>query len=495
MLTLDSRLENIRDMKKLFLLTFFAALTFSCEDALVEVPKDFLSSVNFWQNQDDAEAGLRGIYNVDLIDPFNQQFLECHSDFAKGRGSWAAISFWDASMDNTHIGRATTYWWNRPYTAINRANTVLDNVPAIDMDETRKNEILAEAKFNRAWNYFNLVRGYGPVPLRLHATKDLSSVDAPRAPVADVYAQIIADLQDAETNLPNSVGANTRRPTKWSATMVLAQVYLTMENWSMAATKAEEVVNSGMYSIIPISTPDDFYKIFATRPTSEDLLSVHYSATIQDSYVYTLHVGRVPAYNNTSTGYFTTLPVTTTILGDAWDDNDLRKSFNLYTEYVDASGNLVQLPAQTPVLFKKVIAKPDGTRSNARYYLRFTENYLIYAEAAAMANGAPTAQALEYLNVVRRRAYGYPPFATSPVDYPAGMTLQEFRDTVILERAYEFICEQRRWWDLLRTGKAKEAIEAAFGIPFDNARLLWPVPEDEINNNGAIDHADQNPGY
>lgn len=472
-----------------------ACFTLSCEDDLIETPRDFIANVNFWQTEEDAEAGVRAIYRIDLIDPFNDQFLELHTDFAKGRGSWLTISNWGTAMDNTQIGRADTYWWRRPYQAINIANNALDNIPRITMDETKKKALLAEARFMRAWFYFHLVRGFGPVPLRITATKDASSIDAPRAPVSEVYDQIIEDLSIAETDLPNSVGTQTRRPSKWAAKMVLAQVHLTLENWTEAAAKAEEVISSGQYAIIPVSTSDDFYNIFAKRPTTEDVMSIHYSATIQDSYVYTLHQANVPAYNKNTSGFFTTIPVTTTVLGAAWDDNDLRKSFNLYTQYVNANGVLVNLPGTNPILFKKVIARPDGVRSNARYYLRFTENYLIYAEAAAMAAGSPTAQALEYLNIVRRRAYGYDPFAPSAVDYPGGMTITDFRDAVILERAYEFINEQRRWWDLLRTGKAKEAIGAAFNVTVSDTRLLWPIPSDEINNNGALSQADQNPGY
>lgn len=482
-------------MKKILTLILLTIFTVACEDQLDEIPKDFVSSANFWTDESDAEAAVKSIYQVDLIDPFNDQFLELHTDFAKGRGSWASISFWQSVFDNTHIGRTTTYWWNRPYQAINRANNVLAYVPDIDMNEEKKKSLLAEARTMRAWHYFNLVRGFGPVPLRLEATKDLSTVDAPRASEAEVYAQIIEDLKIGETDLPNSFGTSTRRPSKWAAKMLLAQVYLTMENWSEAAAKADEVINSGQFAIIPVTTADDFYDIFAKRPTTEDVMSIHYSSTMQDSYVYTLHQANIPAYNSNSSGFFTTLPVTTTIIGSAWDNNDLRKSFNLYSSYVNKSGNTVNLPAQNPILFKKIIAQPDGTRSNARYYLRFTENYLIYAEAAAMAAGGPTAQALEYLNVVRRRAYGYDPFTVSPVDYPGGMTLADFRDAVILERAYEFINEQRRWWDLLRTGKAKAAIEAAFGVTFNEARLRWPIPQDEINNNGALDQSSQNPGY
>ena len=482
-------------MKNLSLFIILLFLASSCEDVLEEVPQDFVSSANFWQREEDAETAVKGIYSVDLDDPYNDQFLELHSDFAKGRGSWSSLSFWDDGFDNTHIGRANNYWWDRPYRAINRANGAIANIPNIDMDETRKKSLIAEALFMRAWNYFNLVRAYGAVPLRLEPTEDLSAVDVPRTPEATVYAQIIEDLTVGETDLPNSQGNNTRRPSKWAAKMLLAQVYLTLENWSLAASKAEEVINSGEFAIIPVSTPDDFYDIFAKRPTTEDVMSIHYSTTIVDSYVYTLHRGNIPEYNNNSSGFYTTLPVTTTIIGAAWDNNDLRKDFNLYTEYVNSSGNTVSLPSSSPILFKKVIAQPDGTRSNARYYLRFTENYLIYAEAAAMAAGAPTAQALEYLNIVRRRAYGHDPFAPSVDDYPGGMTLTQFRDAVILERAYEFINEQRRWWDLLRTGKAKDAIEAAFGVTFNEARLKWPLPLDEINNNGAISQTDQNPGY
>jgi starch-binding outer membrane protein, SusD/RagB family len=97
--------------------------------------------------------------------------------------------------------------------------------------------------------------------------------------------------------------------------------------------------------------------------------------------------------------------------------------------------------------------------------------------------------------VVRRRAYGYDPFTPSPADYPGGMSISDFRNAVILERAYEFINEQQRWWDLLRTGTAKQAIGDAFGVTVSDARLLWPIPQEEINTNNAISQTDQNPGY
>src|SRR5262245_41222864 len=143
-------------MKKLASFTFCFLILCSCEDQLAEVPKNFISSANFWRNAEDAEAAVKGLYRVDLIDPFDEQFLEIHSDFAAGRGSWAPLSIWQSPMANAEIGRAATYFWNRPYQIINNTNTVIENVPDIDMAEERKIVLLAEARFLRAMQYFNL---------------------------------------------------------------------------------------------------------------------------------------------------------------------------------------------------------------------------------------------------------------------------------------------------------------------------------------------------
>src|SRR5690606_37402409 len=124
----------------------------------------------------------------------------------------------------------------------------------------------------------------------------------------------------------------------------------------------------------------------------------------------------------------------------------------------------------------------------------YAEAFLFYAEAACRAEGGPSALALERLNTIKRRAYGYALDTPSPVDYPAGMGEEAFVYAVLQERAYEFLIERRRWWDLKRTGKAKEAF-AAIGKTLIDERLLWPIPEDEINNNPAIGQEDQNLGY
>ncbi|MEZ4970222.1 MAG: RagB/SusD family nutrient uptake outer membrane protein [Flavobacteriaceae bacterium] len=483
-------------MKNIFLIIVTTLLLSACDKALEEVPKDFVSKANFYKNEQDAEAAIAGAYagmQNDFFGITNYLMSELHGDYLFGRGSQAPITIWNQIMDQRNIGRCATNW-SSFYTTINRANAVLDNVPNIeDIDANTQKQILAEARFLRALCYFELVRGWGPVPLKTIESIDLSAVEAPRAPESEVYDLIVQDCQIAENDL-GEVGAETGRASKWAAKMLLAHVYLTMENWTGAAEKANDVITNGPFSLITVAESDDFYKIFAVDTSTEDIMSMHHSETKTSTIPNYLHrAGNIP-YNYSSGGVFAWLPDLNSFIGDSWDNNDLRKNFNLYTEIQNADGDWVPLPSTTPVLFKKFITNTSGISLYSVPIYRFTEAYLFYAEASAMADGAPSNLALERLNMIKRRAYGYDPTAVSPVDYPSGMSGDAFRDAVIQERAYEFITERRRWFDLKRTGKVKEAFAAA-GKTIIDERLLYPIPEDEINNNPAIGQQDQNPGY
>lgn len=483
-------------MKKL-LYILLPALLLSCDNMLDEVPKDFVSRANYYQNEADAQGAINGAYAALSPDYFGgityHLLIELHGEFLNGRGSQAPISVVDQVLDQQNIGRAGTSW-SALYTAINRSNAVLDNVPKIVMDETLKSRILAEAHFIRALAYFELVRGWGAVPLRVSETTAATPLEAPRAPESEVYALIIADCQAAENALPLSVGAETGRASVWAAKMLLAHVYLTMGNWPDAAVKAEEVISSGNFSLVTISEPDDFYKIFASETSSEDIMAVHHAATQSSSVPIYLHRGGTPPWNYNTGGNYAWLPNINSFIGASWDDNDLRKGFNLYTQYQNSQGQWVNLPSSSPILFKKFVTDANGLGISPLPIYRYAEALLFYAEASARAESGPSALALERLNMIKRRAYGYDPNAVSPVDYPAGMSEDAFVDAVLQERAYEFLIERRRFFDLKRTGKVKEAF-AAVGKNFIDERLFFPIPESEINNNPAISQSDQNPGY
>lgn len=481
-------------MKKVIILIVLAISVSSCQKELQEVPKDFISKANFYKNEADAEAAITGTYSS-LADNYGITywlFLVNHADYENGRGSQAPISDFSQILDVANIGRASAIW-SSFYQTINRANSVLDNVGNINMDESVKTKILAEAHFLRALAYFDLVRGFGPVPVKTKESVDISEVASPRKPVDSVYDLIIEDGLAAEAGLPESVGDATGRASKWAAKMLLAEVYLTREKWAEAAKEAEDVINSGPYALIKVQESNDFYKIFATVTSSEDIFSIHHSDSRQSSLPNYLHRPNTPPYNNSSGGVYAWLPNMSSFLA-TWDSKDLRRDFNLYTKYIGPNGDSVSLPSATPILFKKFTNDPSGLAIYSAPIYRFTEAFLIYAEAASMANGSPTALALERLNMIRRRAYGYDPGVPSPVDYAAGMSINDFRDAVLMERAKSFIVEGKRWWDLKRTGTVKEAM-AAVGRTVIDARLLWPVPQEEIDNNPAISQEDQNPGY
>lgn len=483
-------------MKKL-LYILIPALLLSCDNMLEEVPRNFVARANFYQNEIDAQGALNGAYAAIGPDFFGITYyllIELHGDFLNGRGSQAPISLVDRVLDQQNIGRATS-GWNSIYSAINRANAVIDNVPGIvNITDEAKNRILAEAYFLRALCYFELVRGWGAVPLRTSEATYATDLAAPRAPESEVYALIIDDLTKAEQSLPNTVGSEKGKASVWAAKMLLAHVYLTTGNYAGAAEKANDVINSGNYSLVEVDDSEDFYNIFAANDSPEEIMSVKHSTNRQSDLPFYLHMGSTRPYNYNTTGFFGWLPDKNSFIGDDWDEADLRKDFNLYTQYQNAQGAWVNLPATAPVLFKKFITDDEGLRIYSAPIYRYAEALLFYAEAAARAEDGPSALALERLNMVKRRAYGYDPNEVSPVDYPAGMNEEEFVEAVLYERSLELMLERRRFFDLKRTGKVKEAFTAV-GKTFIDDRLFFPIPENEINNNPALSQADQNPGY
>ena len=175
-----------------------------------------------------------------------------------------------------------------------------------------------------------------------------------------------------------------------------------------------------------------------------------------------------------------------------WDASDLRKSYNLYKWDIGLGPN--------SVLYRK-FRDPAATNANGAGndypWYRYADLLLIHAEAASRAANGPTAEAIESLNEVHRRAYGYDPKTPSPVDFSIGdYDSQSFLDLVVKERGYETMYEGKRWLDLKRLGIAKDVILAVKGKTVADKMLLWPIPNSELAYNTALDPvADQNPGY
>lgn len=467
----------------------------ACTKILEEVPKNFISPENYYQNEKDAEGAIIGVYSSNFLNDTYINFNGLQTDNALARGSFTSIGNFNQVIASDQIGRVDGLWttW---YRTINRANVVLDRVPQIiDINEATRARILAEAYFLRAFSYFALLKDFGPVPLRTVETSGATEKGVPRATVDQVNELMINDLLIAEKDLPETVGNETGKASKWAAKMLLAQVYLNKEDWTNAAQKADEIIKSNNFSLVEVAKSDDFYDIFATITNPEFIMAYHSSTTRLTNFIQWLHGSGTP-YNRGAVYGFTNLPDMKSPMIKNWDIRDLRLDFNLYSSYVNDNGVLVILPpSDTQWRYKKWIKDPNGYSTYSVPIFRYAEAFLTYSEASCLAENSPSDLALERLNIIRRRAYGYNPYAPSPVDFQIGMNNEEFRNAVLQERAYEFFFESGiRWWDLRRTGRAKEAIEAS-GKPFNNYRLLYPIPLAELQNNPAITQADQNPGY
>jgi hypothetical protein len=469
----------------------------ACTKQLQEKPESILSTTNFYKTKADAVAAVDAIYNPLRNEysgtDYGGQFTGAE-DYSGGTGIYLPISQY--VLNSSAIGR-TDQAWRDFYRAIRNANLVLKYVPPIAMTDADKNAILGEARFLRALSYRNLVRSWGGVPLRTDPTEAVGQVHVKRSSVEDVNAFIIEDLKFAEANLPEKQ-ALIGRPTKWSAKVFLADFYLHTEKWTEARDKADEVIKAGVYSLVPISKPADFETIFGpvVQTHSEDVFSFKYSRA-NGSQIPQQYAMANSTYSNEGYGSFYGLP-TFPLLRD-WDRNDLRYQFDIYTSYPSKpNGTIVETSPSQPILFGKF--KDPGFapgHGNDFPIYRYPDALFIYAEADNQVNNAPGVLALERLNMVHRRAYGYPSTAPSPVDFTMAMvpSSQAFRDLIIRERAYEFLCETKRWFDLVRTKTYKQVIKEAKGIDVPDKFLLFPIPQAEIDNNDMISSSDQNPGY
>ena len=207
-----------------------------CKKQLDEVPYDFYAPENLYQTADDAEAAITGVYSdFNSYDWFTKpywEFLSEDEDHISGY-TWALSNI---GAGNYLGDYKTPIMFGGPYVVIARANTVLERVPAITMDKVRQNRILGEARFLRAFSYFVLVRLFGPVPLRTASVTSITDTSIPRAPVADVYKQIVDDLTQAEALMPYQGDAGSGalgHANKGAAQALLAKVYATIGSASL----------------------------------------------------------------------------------------------------------------------------------------------------------------------------------------------------------------------------------------------------------------------
>ena len=487
-------------MKKLkILLPLLLLIVSSCKDSFFEVtPRGQLTAENFFQTQEHAMLATNAVYNVMRnweIHVF--AYVGCTdilSDDAD-KGSEPNDAVFLLEMDNLLFDAANIApktLWDGYYRAIFRANIAIERIPEIKMDVPLQNRLIAESKFLRAYFYFNLVRWFGDLPL---VTKQLTQDEfkQSRAKTADVYAQIITDLKAAIDVLPEKSKYSTDdlgRATKGAARGLLAKVYLTAKDYANAEKYATDLINSNEYALLA-----DYNTIFTREGenAAESIFEVQATVSTEraDGGSQFNEVQGVRGTPNLGWGF--NRPSDSFIL--EFEPGDPRRDATILYEgeaLPDGSAIVERNPRVFNARFNQkawVPTHPAGNGSgpgNIRL-LRYADVLLIASEAAN--ENGKTADALKYLNLVRKRARG----ANNNILPDVTTTDKaQLRDKIWHERRVELGMEQHRWFDLVRTGRAEAAMLKNGKSFTKNKHELLPIPQAEIDlSSGTLL---QNPG-
>jgi len=482
-------------------------LLIGCTDFLKTDPQGQLIEASFPVSSSDALLATNAVYAAVRDWYYNSggyPILDIMSDDAyKGSNKndqLATVGAYDNFTFNT-TGDGLDRWWATLYQGIKWANVVTEKVSVIPMDTTLRNRYVGEARFLRGLFYFDLVRAWGGVPL-------VTTTDPPlhlgRASTDEIYSLIFSDLHYAESHLTKKSELSSPdqgRATSGAAEALLAKVYLFQKDFVNAEIYALKVIQSNEYSL---------------EPNFIDANGVNGNNGVES--IFEVGALGVEDFNGGGAQYANTQGVRGTP-NRGWGFNrpsiDLRKSFEpgdprLKGTIIDLGDTLDGVfikgdpdPANDPVVTlnqngdtiniqcynRKVWTPGNDTPtqwSHHRRLIRYADVLLMAAEAMNE-NGKP-ADALTYLNQVRKRARG------GNISVLPDVTIIDktlLRDKILLERRHELAMEGERFWDLIRTGNATIILGPLGFIPGKNE--LLPIHQSEIDiSQGSLT---QNPNY
>ncbi|KKN06238.1 hypothetical protein LCGC14_1079330 [marine sediment metagenome] len=493
---------------------FVLLISIGCSKDLLDLePADQSSVESFWTSEDKAAAALTGCYQT-LIGPYS------------GEGSWLlkleditpnAFEIDDGSGassiargDNNPTLPLINSRFETAYEGIGRTNTFLDNIDQVPMGEELKTRFKAEARFLRAFYYHNLVEYYGGVPLILNSPNNNSQGELPRDTKDAILEQINTDLDAAAAGLPISYSnTDAGRATKGAALALKARSDLYNENWTRTLSDAQAVIDLNLYSLFPSyrglfllenernnevifdvefqfpEVTNRYNELFQQGNVLKDLVDAYLvtdGQTISDSDLYD---PQNPFANRDPRLSQTLITIGSMLNGELVTGDELFAdltgyAFKKYTYLLDNEVSSTPAPGQSeinPILF------------------RYAEILLTIAEAENELNG-PTPRAYDAINEVRNRE------SVDMPDVPPGLSKEEFREVVRLERRIEFAGEGLYYQDIIRWRTAEVSMNKD-GLDKDGNVIegrnfnpdkdyLWPLPDRDILLNPNLQ---QNPGY
>lgn len=484
---------------------FFALLFSGCNDDFLERhPSDQVVSEAFWNTEQDAYMALMGVYSRLYSAPYNTRFrLEVLTDNARSfpvlETEFNQIT---EGIVYPTIGGPVSSWYGSGYRGITACNFFLDNIDKVEeIDAELKNQYIAEVRFLRAWFYFLLQQTYGGVIL-YETVPTIEESKIGKSSSEKVVDFILRDIDAAIPNLPNT--PYTERIVRNTAHAFKAKVLLHTNRWAEAAAEANIVISSGLSSLYP-NYRDLFLSEAQSNNPDEILFSTQYALPERwhrggnDHLVYHTTKPRVELYN----AYLSIdgLPTDESPLFDPNNPSINRDPRCLQTINPTntrvVNGSTWSYITDTGISWNKFIedyySYYDRNVEIDDYdiiHLRYADVLLMYAEAQNEAVG-PDQSVYDAINEIRDRA-GMP-------DVEEGLSKDEMRETIRLERRIELAGEGHRWFDIKRWGIANEVLSKVDepGSGTNTLKMLphqyiWPFPQSEIDLNPNLE---QNPGY
>jgi hypothetical protein len=453
-------------MKKIIYIIPLLILFGSCKKFLDTEPQLQVDQSEAITNAGSAASAVNGMFNLLASSGYYGSNFPALSYLSAGDINWTGSQS-DPSEITKHLTSATNGYvanaWTAIYRTISSANYIIAEIPKVNdplFTTASRNQYLGEAYFVRALAYFDLARGWGGVQLILNPTTSAAeNKGIKRSTLAETYAQVLKDLDAAETLVPTAVNRN--RVTQKTIWALKARFYLYNQQWALAEQYASQVISDTQtYTLVkPYSA---FFAANAVA-TNESVFELAYT---------------VSNTNNHSNWW---LPP---VLGGRreWAPSDALVAL-LNNAAVGGNRNALigQTAAPGNLWYGKLYYRtPVGT--DPAYVIRIAELYLIRSEAKArLGNISGTAGALADLNAVRDRA---------GISAASALTLNELLLAIENERKLEFPFEADRWFNLVRTDRAQSLLS----LP-DKHLYLFPIPYNETLVDENLAGANRNPGY
>lgn len=463
-------------------------LTARCNNKLEEKPQDFVGPDNYYNTQAQVESAFASA----------MQRTWGYWVFY----DWAGYPQWPSLDDQLYGGNLNindnmgNRSWTTHYKAIADLNPAIkalnEDKLGSSVSQEVKDQLMAQAKFLRAWNYFMLVRLYGDVPIIIETT-DVIKSEITRAPIADVYNLIISDMLYATENMPEEWPADQKaRPNADVARGMLAKVYITMatnpmndaSKYTEARDMAKQVIDGGRYSLVPKVW--DVFKM-ENEFGPEYMWSWHNS---EEEFVIEPQI-YLPGEMAGGWGDVTAEKK----WGEAFPEEPRKHAYLLLEDSLFNTGTTyLDWGKSAPFIRKYLYDTPENMIKAINYeaqpILRYADVLLLFAEAENMVSG-PTQAACDAVNLIVNRATAGIPTPSDPL-FTTSMSKAEFDAAVIQQRSLELCFEYDRWFDICRKRILDQVCDSVYLPNFSMDDYLLPIPQKDLRINKLLT---QNPGY